>query len=113
MRDRLIKLLQNFADGTYTSNGTITDGTKVDDVVDYLIANGVIVPPCKVGDTVYYVHKSEHKITTHKVTNIYVGKSMTISAKGLWSTIKPHEFGWLFYTSKEEAETALKERDVR
>ncbi len=97
MRDRLIELLDELLELGYSSPY----------VADYLIANGVIVPPCKVGDTVYFVHKSEHKITTHKVTNIYVGKSMTISAKGLWSTIKPHEFGWLFYTSKEEAEKAL------
>ena len=26
--------------------------------VDYLIANGVIVPPCKVGDKVYYIHET-------------------------------------------------------
>lgn len=27
----------------------------IDDEVDYLIANGVILPPCKVGDTVYRI----------------------------------------------------------
>lgn len=53
MRDRLIKLLQEFADGTYSSNGYIVDNTQVDDVADHLLANGVIVPPCKVGDTLY------------------------------------------------------------
>ena len=31
------------------------DGTKAwyEQCADYLLANGVIVPPCKVGDTVY------------------------------------------------------------
>ena len=43
MRDRLIELLQNFADGTYASNGRFVDNTKVDDVADYLLANGVTV----------------------------------------------------------------------
>ena len=104
MRDRLIELLIKGQPPFNPLNDIC-----IEKLADYLIENGVIVPPCKFGDTVYYVHKSEHKITTHKVTNIYVGKSMTISAKGLWSTIKPHEFGWLFYTSKEEAEKALKE----
>lgn len=57
-RDKLIKLLSPFADGTYNGSGTIIDGTKVDDVVNSLLANGVIVPPCKVGDKVYYVHET-------------------------------------------------------
>ncbi len=54
-RDRLIELFRNIADGTYFGNGTIVDGIKTDDVVDYLLANGVIVPPCKVGDIVYVI----------------------------------------------------------
>lgn len=40
-REKLIELIQEFADGTYSSNGTIVDGTDVDAVVDHLIANGV------------------------------------------------------------------------
>ena len=52
-RDRLIELFSPFADGTYNGSGTIIDGTKVDDVVNNLLANGVIVPPCKNGDKVY------------------------------------------------------------
>ncbi len=43
MRDRLIELLQNFADGTHSSNGHFVDNTQVDDVADHLLANGVIV----------------------------------------------------------------------
>lgn len=43
MREMLIKLLQNFADCTYSSSGTIVDGTLVDDVTDFLIANGVTI----------------------------------------------------------------------
>ena len=43
MRDRLIELL--------------IEGHKqylfYDQIADYLLANGVIAPPCKVGDTVY------------------------------------------------------------
>ena len=48
-RDRLIELFSPFADGTYNGSGTIIDGTKVDDVVDNLLANGVIVLPCQKG----------------------------------------------------------------
>ena len=33
---------------------------ELDDIVDNLLANGVIVPPCKVGDTVYEVSNNTH-----------------------------------------------------
>ena len=45
MRDRLIKLLNTDMGGC--------DGDYAEELADYLIANGVIVPPCKVGDTVF------------------------------------------------------------
>ena len=44
MRDKLIELL----DGK-----SIDTKADVEYVADYLLENGVIVPPCKVGDTVY------------------------------------------------------------
>ena len=77
-------------------------------VADYLLANGVIVPPCKVGDTVYYiafgkVYKSKcHAITQHKhALQIhlydYDGDNAKYPAKKVFLT-------------KEEAEQALAER---
>lgn len=30
---------------------------EIDEIVESLLANGVIVPPCKVGDTVYHIAK--------------------------------------------------------
>ena len=38
-----------------------------DDIADYLIANGVIAPPCKVGDKVYIV-----KSRTSDDKNLYI-----------------------------------------
>ena len=49
MRDRLIEILKV---PIYPKIGV--DPAEV--VADYLLANGVIVPPCKVGDTVYEVN---------------------------------------------------------
>ena len=43
-KEKLIELL---------SGKSIDTPADVEYVADYLIANGVIVPPCKVGDTVY------------------------------------------------------------
>ena len=33
------------------------DMCMVETIADHLLTNGVIVPPCKVGDTVYHVYK--------------------------------------------------------
>ena len=44
-RDRLIELVQNAV------NGCARHWAEI--IADYLLANGVIVPPCKVGDTIY------------------------------------------------------------
>lgn len=54
MRDRLIEVLEK-ADETVI--GFSIDG-DVSVLADHLLANGVIVPPCKVGDAVYAISES-------------------------------------------------------
>lgn len=51
-RDRLIELLVNFRkpDNPITQ---MAERMIIERIADYLLANGVILPPCKVGDTVY------------------------------------------------------------
>lgn len=53
MRDRLIELIKNVPRNTKVFN---------DQFADYLIANGVIVPPCKVGQKVYVIHNTVERI---------------------------------------------------
>lgn len=60
MRDRLIELIQQadaICSGKKQCEGCAGFGKGADcvdhHIVDHLLANGVIVPPCKVGDTVY------------------------------------------------------------
>lgn len=56
MRDRLIRLIDGFVFGTQIAINSIEwDSDKVKELADHLIANGVICPPCKLGDTVYRV----------------------------------------------------------
>lgn len=57
-RERLIELMQKqfaelYKDGDWNFNEMLVG------VSDYLLANGVIVPPCKVGDTVYVVSQGQ------------------------------------------------------
>lgn len=60
MRDRLIELLRKIPYGV--SVGAKFERYFCELVADHLIANGVIVPPCKVGDTVYYIPSGNHII---------------------------------------------------
>ena len=55
MRDRLIELIES---ARYWGSGTSAE------IAEYLLANGVIVPPCKVGDTVYRIVKMSTGITS-------------------------------------------------
>ena len=83
MRDRLIELIANY-DRTYDCDLCPKDkhggscGNEC--LTDYLLANGVIVPPCKVGHTVYYMFKfSDTRILPFvrkaKVRKIYCANS--------------------------------------
>lgn len=54
MRDRLLELISYFGDGYQMENRRLYE-TKVTDIADYLLANGVNILPCKIGDTVYKI----------------------------------------------------------
>lgn len=88
---------------------------------DCLIENGVIVPPCKVGDTVYYINTQYHmalyrnKIYEAKVARIVVtslGVCLVIHIKdesGCCEVPDVRDFGKTVFLTKEEAEKALAE----
>lgn len=71
MKERLVELLKEHC----VLRQDVSDCTnrKTDDcpecLADYLIANGVIVPPCKVGDTVYAIYdKKVYEAVAEQVT---------------------------------------------
>lgn len=51
MRERLVELIQNAHD----EQKYLTSDKSIQAIADYLLANGVVVPPCKVGDIVYLI----------------------------------------------------------
>lgn len=65
MRDRLIEILKGFkkpiCEATPKCKGIYATLPDVEGIADYLLANGIIVPPCKVGQTVY--------VLTHDLDN--------------------------------------------
>lgn len=110
MRDRLIELL-NYA--VSAGNETFTQ------VADYLLANGVVLPPCKVGDVVYFVIDdddeepfiSSQRINDVSTRGIFVSDSLTEENCRIF--VPYSDFGENVFLDKAEAERALNggERD--
>lgn len=115
MRDRLIEILSKPIHPK--------EGVNLAEVIaDYLLDNGVIVPPCKVGDTVYYINTQYH-IALYR-NKIYEAKVARIVATSLGVCLVIHirdesgcceipdvkDFGKTVFLTREEAEKALAER---
>ena len=116
MRDRLIELLKK-AD-KYAS-GVCTDYDEAQAVcAEYLISEGVIVPPCKVGDTIYFVSRGE--IIPMVVNCISFNGNYQYCLNCNYADEEQYGYslltftdkvrGYMFGFTKEEAEKALKER---
>lgn len=91
--------------------------TEPSEIAERLIADGdVIVPPCKVGDTVWMVRNLQ--IERWKVVGIvkaesYVKLGIKFVARGVRSApilINASCIGEIVFISREEAEAALAER---
>lgn len=114
-RERLIEILNN-----------APKSLRYEDLPDYLLANGVIVPPCKVGDRVWELCRCDDgmyrifPMTVTKISpygsvrwikdkeptvwNIYATSDYTYMYKDFY------DFGKTVFLTKEEAEKALKAR---
>ena len=118
MSDRLIELFKGF--NIVCSKGCLKFDCKnccYGQLADYLLANGVIVPPCKVGDTVYRVVTMGTGVTFKKVGfNTYRAKEQTIKHFIRCVTVTKNNFfdvienfGKTVFLTREEAEAKLKE----
>lgn len=60
MRDRLIKLLdQKISTLELEDCDSVWTSEKLDELADYLLDSGVIVPPCKLHDEVWFIAKRQ------------------------------------------------------
>lgn len=102
MRDRLIELIKE-GNGGYHFN-------SLELIADYLLANGVIVPPCKVGQIVYSINRKA--LGGHWEDNRYiVDKWDELKVCEIPFSLTLWECGWKgIFLTREEAEKALAER---
>lgn len=118
MRDKLIELIEDFP----TYGGTLKEkwwGEAVERLADYLLAEGVIVPPCKVGQTVYVTDIFEGEIAKCEIIKVecFAGEEVTLieykapKEDVVYSYECPDtEIGKTVFLTREEAEKALAER---
>lgn len=131
-RNRLTRLIGGFVFGTQIAVNSIEwNGAKVKELADYLIANGVIVTPCKVGDTVFIlddVSYGEYVITEFCIGTLQELRAFAKCGINGYKDIQDcpehycgqefcstsfscKDFGKTVFLTREEAEKALKESD--
>lgn len=105
-KERLVELIDKMIDEGEEKEAFVFDiGYEIDldFMADYLLANGVIVPPCKVGDEIYYSDRTRNKICRDVVR----GVGLVIEVNGEYWFVSASQFGDIFKT-REEAENGLK-----
>lgn len=105
MRDRLIELLEQ-AEGLKNN-----DMPSLEEEADYILANGVIIPPLAIGQEIYVVWDSSG-FKKYTVENfVYYGFDIVFSADGEngGCTFTKDDINSLVFLSKEDAEKRLRE----
>ena len=119
MRDRLIELItkSGLVDTWNHHTDDFKEPNPIDELADYLLANGVIVPPCKVEQTVWLIKSLNWQRTEWGIKE---GKISMIQQKAdkSWKfrvtenhSVKDYtvdSIGKTVFLTKEEAEQALK-----
>ena len=117
-RDRLVELINEAKDKYPTVplvNGARDSFTEF--LADHLLANGVIVPPMKLGQTCFMPCDYLNKVDECRVSSITQKADGTFkirltNLRGKWVfEITPVEIGKTVFLTKEEAEAKLKERE--
>ena len=134
MRDRLIKLSEKaHKEWLQKEYDHETDKDIGEFVADYLLENGVIVPPCKVGDMVYCIYSEKVIQGNVRLIRPFISKKETVFKGNIICEVdniflddcskeeielyvvfeKPYGIERIAYLTKEEAEQALRKEDEK
>ena len=120
MRERLIEILNKKYDHFCDQCGVNKDSHYTENLADYLLDNGVVVPPCKVGSKVYKITRNQVKEC--EVTFVGISADERCShfnfvenyADGTFYKSYSMVFdviGKTVFLTREEAERALRKED--
>ena len=108
MRDRLIEIIAD-------ELGSINCAKLIaEDIADRLLENGGIMPPCKVGDVIYYPAFGINRVLLYKVISIKLNsKGLYVVCENCLSksqmTHRATQIGETIFLTEREAEKALAE----
>lgn len=134
-KERLVELIIDAENAILREYPYTTDAHRIERVADYLLANSVIIPPCKVGDTVYkcfdcveyskcgncehfrinedydciYCARTESSQKAADCTEI---KKIIVATCDLYDWLYSGAFNNYIFQTREEAEKALAERSA-
>ena len=104
-RERLVELLEQ----AHHTNINLLDFEKKL-VADYLLANGVIVPPVTYGDKLYIITEVSKTIVETIVIGVWIyEESFTVLT--IHGNILNDSFGKTVFATREEAEEALRKEN--
>ena len=88
-----------------------TQYTDIETVVDYLLSNGVIVPPCKVGDGIYLITKNSSVPAMTRIDNVlFDGDEFQYNMDDdMFFDFSEDDIGKTAFATYKAAEQALKE----
>ena len=115
MKDRLTDLIE--------ASGMVEGRGRCEIIAEELLCEGVIVPPCKVGDKVWFVHYNSGEVCEATIVSVEYNYYTSpqewitveyaipyITANNHYKTRIDLMFGKVVFLTKEEAEKALAER---
>lgn len=107
-KEQLVELLHYYFTLMCNNDPITSNG-----LADYLLSNGVIVPPCKVGDTVYCVDSFYDRIIEENIEYLsYDSEDQSFEFVTTATRCFDEKFiGNFVFLSLAAAERALKERD--
>ena len=115
-RKRLIELLDKKYDHFCDQCGVNKDSCYTENLADYLLANGMIMPPCKVGTHLYFLSGDLEKCEIIESSSwLYIVDSLGLITieETLHELCYKYDYDYVFgvtvFSTYEEAEKALEE----
>lgn len=106
-RERLIELLEYCPIPFRRTLGDMFYKSVIKKIADYLLDNGVIVPPVEVGQTIYRIY--DRKIYDWwEVESIRIYADETVYFDDSENIFRDEDIGKTVFLTKEQAEKALK-----
>ena len=110
-KERLVELLKHKYDHFCDQCGINKQSDYIENLADYLLVNGVIVPPCKVGDVVWIPSANSNKVYSKVVKDILIREKDGEVGKYIYASSAYFLFeniGKTVFLTREEAEAKLK-----